>query len=155
MALAIVKGKPAMAAASKLHIVFMFGLPGAGKTTLSRQRFPGYLILDPDVMPEISSRKDAAVREAIAAHSRNLLVGSTSNSDKIDQLLWQILYAKEHGYRTELLYVKVKLETALSRNAQRGRKVSDAAIRGQAIGIQARFERLRSQVDSATIQVND
>jgi predicted kinase len=143
------------ASAAKLEAVFMFGLPGAGKTSLARRRFPNHLILDPDVMPDLAVRKAQVFREAVAARRRNLVINSTSDSSNVDHRVWQMAFAREHGYRRVLMYVKVDLETALARNAKRVRRVPETAIREQAVGIASRFERLRGNADVVQVIRND
>ena len=129
--------------------IFLAGLPGSGKTRVIKQRFgftrddasvldldkeivhhPNY---DPESMAAVydvpgayewaDERVERAFRAALAdpdAFPRIVLDGTGT---KVKRRLDRMAAAREAGLWVKLLYVRVKLKTALRRNGKRRRQV--------------------------------
>lgn len=76
--------------------------------------------------------------------------GTGTNAEKIVRRIQQ---AKAAGYRIQILYVQVTLETALERNAARERTVPESVLREKALDMATSFEIARAYAD--TVQVHD
>jgi predicted kinase len=111
--------------------VILVGLPGAGKSTFARARFPGHVYISKDAFPPAArdkqARQDAALRAALAA-GRSVLVDNT-NVTPADRAAI-IAIAREHGARIAGYYLEVSTREAVARNERReGRaKVPKVAI---------------------------
>lgn len=151
------------------------GLPGAGKTTLKRQRMRrGALNIEPDKLKsrhrryssDMSDETDLEVHRwsvrraveafnnAISSKRRQDVVFDTSGSNS-RWLRERIVSARRAGYYTELLWVNVPVEIALLRNRdraafdQRRTMVPESVILDKVKDILASYEKLRVEVDKA------
>jgi predicted kinase len=104
----------------RLECVVMVGLPGAGKSTLARQLFPGHDCISKDAFPpsarDTQRRQDAALRAALAA-GRSVVVDNTNVTP--GERASVIGIAREFGARVVALYVAAATREAVARNAQR------------------------------------
>jgi predicted kinase len=110
--------------------VILIGLPGAGKSTFYRARFPSHEHISKDAFPNVRSkqaRQDAALRAALAA-GRDVIVDNTNVSPAERAAIISI--AREYGARLVGYYVEATAREAVARNEQReGRaKVPKVAI---------------------------
>ena len=111
--------------------VILVGLPGAGKTTLVRSRFPSYTHVSKDTFPQHArdkqARQDTAIRAALAA-GRSVVVDNT-NVTPADRAAI-IAIARAFGARVVGYYLEVTTRDAVARNERReGRaKVPKVAI---------------------------
>jgi predicted kinase len=111
--------------------IILIGLPGAGKSTFSRQRFPAYTHISKDSFPrharDKQARQDAAIRAALAA-GRSIVVDNT-NVTTADRAA-VISIAREFAARVIGYYVDSTTRDAVARNERReGRaKVPKVAI---------------------------
>lgn len=111
--------------------VILIGLPGAGKSTLARRRFPAHDCISKDAFPssvrDKQARQDALLRAALAA-GRSVVVDNT-NVTVADRAAI-IAVAREFGARVTGVYVEATTREAIARNEQRtGRgKVPKVAI---------------------------
>eukprot|EP00913_Durusdinium_trenchii_P006555 g6158.t1 len=108
----------------QLRVLFLMGLPGAGKSTVKRQRLrPDDLDIEPDQMKrslkgERRGRSVDAFEDAVRRRRRSILFDSSgSNASWLQR---RIELAQRKGYVTELLWVDVPVEIALYRNRGRG-----------------------------------
>ncbi|CAK9023376.1 Hypothetical protein SCF082_LOCUS16183 [Durusdinium trenchii] len=123
----------------QLRVLFLMGLPGAGKSTVKRQRLrPDDLDIEPDQMKrrhhlfseDMGEETDEEVHcwsvrrsvdafeDAVRRRRRSILFDSSgSNASWLQR---RIELAQRKGYVTELLWVDVPVEIALYRNRGRG-----------------------------------
>ena len=116
---------------TRAEVVVLVGLPGAGKSTFARARFPAHDYISKDAFPPGArgkqTRQDAALRAALAA-GRPALVDNT-NVTLADRAAI-IAIAREYGARVVGYYLDVPIREAIARNEKReGRaKVPKVAI---------------------------
>ena len=107
------------------------GLPGAGKSTFARARFPTYDYISKDAFPPAAknkqARQDAALRASLSA-GRAVLIDNT-NVTRADRAAG-IRIAREVAARVVGYYFEVSTRDAVARNERReGRaKVPKVAI---------------------------
>jgi predicted kinase len=110
--------------------VILVGLPGAGKTTFYRARYPSHQHLSKDLLPNVRHkqiRQDAALRAALSA-ARSVVVDNT-NLTPADRAAI-IAIAREFNARIVGYYIEASTREAVARNEGRtGRaKVPKVAI---------------------------
>lgn len=110
--------------------MILVGLPGAGKSTFGRARFPSHDPISKDAFPNARSRQvrqDALLRAALSA-GRDVIVDNTNVSPAERAAI--IAIAREHGARIVGYYVEASAREAIARNEKReGRaKVPKVAI---------------------------
>lgn len=111
--------------------VILVGLPGAGKSTFYRQRFPTYTHISKDSFPrharDKQARQDAAIRAALGT-GRSIVVDNTNVTPADRAAIISI--ARELGARIIGYYVEATPREAVARNERReGRaKVPRVAI---------------------------
>jgi predicted kinase len=100
--------------------VILIGLPGAGKSTFHRSRYPTYEHVSKDAFPrharDKQARQDAAIRAALAA-GRSVIVDNT-NVTAADRAAI-IAIAREFDARVIGYFLEVPVGEALARNARR------------------------------------
>lgn len=151
-------------------VVFTMGLPGAGKSTVINARFPGGLMVDPDSMkeshPDYDPKNPAALhawsqeeteklwQRTLADRTEALVIvdGTGTNSDK---MVRRIREAQAAGYDCHLVYVRVRLATAIERNANRERVVPEHIICEKHRDIAVAFEIVAGAADTNQIVDND
>jgi predicted kinase len=117
-------------AIARPECVILVGLPGAGKTTFYRERYPSYAHISKDAFPNAGNkqaRQDAALRRAFA-EGRSVIVDNTNASAAERAAV--IAIAREFDARIVGYYIDATTREAVARNAQRtGRaKVPKVAI---------------------------
>lgn len=116
---------------SPLECVILIGLPGAGKSSLYREKFAGtHLHVSKDLWPNATKREDRQrklIEEALA--SGKSVVIDNVNPTVADRAAL-IGIARTHGARVIGYFFDVNTRTAVARNAERtGRgKVPNVAI---------------------------
>lgn len=121
----------ALKASAAPECVILVGLPGAGKTTFARARFPQHAYISKDAFPPSArnkqARQDAGLRAALGA-GRSAIVDNTSVTPAERAAI--IAVAGEFGARVVGYYLEVSTREAVARNEQReGRaKVPKVAI---------------------------
>ena len=114
-----------------LECVILIGLPGAGKSTFFRSRFPTYTHVSKDAFPrharDKQARQDATIRASLSA-GVSVVVDNT-NVTAADRAAI-IAIAREVGARIVGYYLEVTTREAVVRNERReGRaKVPKVAI---------------------------
>jgi predicted kinase len=100
--------------------VILVGLPGAGKSTFFRSRFPGHAHVSKDAFPpharDKQARQDAAIRASLSA-GVSVVVDNT-NATPADRAAI-IAIAREFGARIVGYYIDVTTREAVARNARR------------------------------------
>lgn len=150
--------------------IMTMGLPGAGKSYTLNNNYDvtGYTVIDPDEIkkekadyddkkPSVYhewSKKEAKARIARAmANGENLVIDGTGTN--VEKMYKQITELQANGYTVEILYVKVKLETAIERNSKRARTVPVEIIHEKFETISTAYEILSSIANKATVINND
>ena len=151
--------------------VFTMGLPGSGKSTVANRLFDldAMDVIDPDAIkadhPDYDPKNPSALHawsneQAELIYSASLSAGvldvfvdgTGTNAEKMIRRMGQ---AREAGYKVILLYVRVSLETAIQRNADRERVVPEYIIREKALDIAVSFSLATAYADSTTVVDND
>jgi predicted kinase len=102
--------------------VILVGLPGAGKSTLYRQRFSAHEHISKDALPNVRNkqeRQDALLRRALAA-GRSVIVDNTNVTPAERAAI--IAIARELGARVIGYYLETSTRDAVARNEGRGGK---------------------------------
>jgi len=114
------KAAPRRKGVSARECVILVGLPGAGKSTFVRSRFPDYTHISKDALPrharDKQARQDAAIRAALSA-GRPVVVDNT-NVTAADRAAI-IAIAREFGVRVVGYYLEVTTREAVARNERR------------------------------------
>jgi predicted kinase len=110
--------------------VILIGLPGAGKSTFYRARFPGHDHISKDTFPNVrnkQARQDAALRAVLSA-GRDAIVDNTNVTPAERAAI--VAVAREFDARVVGYYVEASTREAVARNERReGRaKVPKVAI---------------------------
>lgn len=144
------------------------GLPGAGKSTAMKKNYSDFLksavLIDPDAIkeekedydpkyPEIYhewSKAQAKLRitQAVANRQNLIIDGTGTNAEK---MVKQVKGLQSEGYDVEVIYVKVRLETSLQRNAKRDRVVPEEVIYEKYDLISTSFEIISSYANTIVI----
>lgn len=101
------------------EVVILVGLPGAGKSTFYRDRFPSHEHISKDALPNVRSkqvRQDALLRAALSA-GRDVVVDNTNVSPAERAAI--IAIAREQGARVIGYYVEASTREAIARNEKR------------------------------------
>jgi predicted kinase len=99
--------------------VILVGLPGAGKTTFARERYPSYDHISKDAWPGAGNkqpRQDAALRRSLAA-GRSVVVDNTNVSPAERAAV--IAIAREFDARVVGYYIEASTREAVERNERR------------------------------------
>lgn len=151
------------------EVIFLMGMPAAGKSTLAGMRFSStHVFIDCDAIKATHSdydpkaphlvhdwSADEVVRIFEAAcevgKGRWVMDGTGSNAER---MVYQINQARAAGFTVRLFYVLCDLTTSLRRNARRTRTVPERVVREKAMTIATSFEIVRSYVDSVEVVDN-
>ena len=106
-------------AKARPECVILVGIPGAGKTTLRRQKFPAHECISKDAMPNVrdkEARQGAALRAALGA-GRSVVVDNTNVTAAERGAI--IAVAREFGARVIGYYLETSTREAVARNERR------------------------------------
>jgi predicted kinase len=152
------------------NVVFMMGLPAAGKSTWRKSsEYSHFAVVDcdeykeahPDYDPKnltmaLHVESKAWSEEKFHSHIENdddfIYDGTGTNAES---LVRRINATKEAGYKTTLVYISVSLETSLARNAARDRFVPEYIIREKALDVTTSFDIVKNFVDIVTVIDNE
>ena len=117
-------------ATARPECVILIGLPGAGKTTFARERYPSYDHISKDTLPRSGNKQakqDAALRRSLTAR-RSVIVDNTNVTPAERAAV--IAIARELDARVVGYYIEATTREAVARNERRtGRaKVPKVAI---------------------------
>ena len=116
-------------ATARPECIILVGLPGAGKTTFVRQRYPSYAHISKDTLPTGNKQagQDAALRRSLA-EGHSVIVDNTNVSPAERAAV--IAIARTFDARVIGYYVEASTREAVARNERRtGRaKVPKVAI---------------------------
>ena len=148
-------------ASSKPRAILTMGVPAAGKSTVTAQRFPNLTVVDCDIFkPQHPKYDPKAITEEVHAWSqeqcqralyaalgsgRDFVYDSTgTNAERMVEIIKQ---AQSAGFETVLVYVTVSLQTAIARNNARARTVPETILRQKYSTINTSFEIVRNYAD--------
>ncbi len=106
-------------AIARPECVILVGLPGAGKSTFYRERYPSHEHISKDALPNAGNkqaRQDAALRRALAA-GRSVIVDNTNVSPAERAAV--IAIAREFDARVVGYYIEASTREAVARNEGR------------------------------------
>lgn len=145
------------------------GLTGAGKTTVLKnlglsnlatansdkfiESHPDYDPKKPELLHEWAKKENQKLIYKYMAEGLSFIIDGTGTN--VERYAKYINDAKELGYKVELIYVKVKLETALQRNAKRERTVPAEVIYKKAGVIDQAVKAISLMCDKTTTINND
>jgi predicted kinase len=115
----------------QLECVILIGLPGAGKSSLYREKFAStHVHVSKDLLPNATKREDRQrqlIEEALAS-GKSVVIDNTNPT--IAERATLIAIARAHGARVIGYFFDVNTRTAVARNAERtGRgRVPNVAI---------------------------
>jgi len=105
---------------SAVECVILVGIPGSGKSTFARERYPTYEHISKDLFPPAArdkqARQDAALRRALAA-GRSVIVDNTNVTPADRAAIVGI--ARELGARVVGYYLPISTRDAIARNEKR------------------------------------
>lgn len=151
------------------EMVFLMGLPAAGKSTTAETIYADYTFIDcdrikathPDYDPKqaylihewSSKMEEQMFLNALAEGTGNFVIdGTGTNAEKMVRRMNQ---AKAMGFVVTLVYVTCTLATSIRRAAKRTRQVPESMIREKALNIATSFQIVAPYADSVTVINND
>tara|TARA_R110000824_G_scaffold21078_5_gene78855 strand:+ start:4761 stop:5276 length:516 start_codon:yes stop_codon:yes gene_type:complete len=148
-------------------VVLMVGGPASGKTGVRLVRFPDYKVIDSDAFkaahPDYDEKNPGALHawssmkateafySALEGSENFVFDGTGSNAEKYVTFA---IAARNAGWTVKALYVRCDVATALERNANRDRTVSEDILREKYQTIEASWEIVSWYVDSLEIVNN-
>lgn len=143
------------------NVIFTMGLPAAGKSTITCERFPGLAILDcdkikeshPDYDPKNPAPLHSWSKQVLAGQFETMLAGSASfvyDSTATDTAKMSALFetARLAGFGVTLFFVTCTLSESLRRNNARSRVVPRHVVENKAREISAAFDTLSALADN-------
>jgi bifunctional polynucleotide phosphatase/kinase len=113
--------------ARRPNLVVLVGIPGAGKTTVTRALFSSHESVAMDKLPDRSRNAVDKMMMRLCAGGKDIVVDA-ANIDRITRMRF-VRFAKDYGYDAHALFIDTSLDAALARNEGRSRKVPEGAIR--------------------------
>ena len=153
---------------NKPTCIITIGMGGAGKTTVLNRLFPNVTINDcdkwkvshpdydpkrPELVHEWSTIQQERERFQLLAKGETFAIDSTGKN--IEKVARWINDAKLAGFNVHVLYVRVKVQTALARNAKRTRVVPLEVILEAAGMVETAYSVLSAYADSNEVIEND
>lgn len=151
------------------EMVFMMGLPAAGKSTVAQAMFPHHERLDPDefkarIPGYVPSQAfkfheqsmqmfESAFLRAIASRTGTFVIDGTGVH--AESMVRRIRQAQVAGFVTRLVYVTCSLTTSLARANARERRVPEYVIREKAENIATSFEIISQYADHVQVINNN
>jgi predicted kinase len=151
-------------------VILFIGNSGSGKTTYIENNYKNneYTIINPDSFlekhPDYEPLNPAPLHNWSKAQANNAFYNAIAENKHIiydstgtdtDSMYKKIVELKKFNYRIKLIYVKVKLETAIKRNSTRARQVPLEILIKKNEMLDYSFELLKDKVNIATIINND
>jgi predicted kinase len=106
-------------AIARPECIILVGLPGAGKTTFARERYPSYDHISKDTLPgsgNKQAKQDAALRRSLTAQ-RSVVVDNTNVTPAERAAV--IAIARELDARVVGYYIEATMREAVARNERR------------------------------------
>jgi putative nucleotidyltransferase with HDIG domain len=125
------------------QLMLMVGAPASGKSTMTKQlieKYPTVKVVSMDerrkeICGDVNDQsknakifgwQESEVRKAMKER-QSIIVDATNCTRKLRKHLWQL--ARENGALCSAIYFDIKLETLLSRNAARKKRVPDDVVK--------------------------
>ncbi len=138
------------------EMIFMMGLPAAGKSTWIRHHLAEYYVIDPDEVKQLHPHYHPKRPHALHLWSKVVAATTFRYALQLGSGYWavhcvganaahmrqRITAARASGFYVGLVYLRCRLETALARNARRQRTIPEGVILAEAGTIEASFEQL-------------
>ena len=150
------------------RMVIMAGISGAGKSTVAKRLFDGWKVIDcdelkkqcvgydpkkPSLVHEESKRLEKLELTKAICGEENFVYDTTATNAEL--IVGLIKEAQSFGWTVEIVYVKVRLATALKRNANRERVVPEHIVREKNAVIAQSIEIISSYADKIKVINND
>lgn len=148
--------------------IFTMGTPGAGKSYITQKRYSDWKILDCDdikkLHPDYNPTKPQDVhmwskiklekefQKALRQEESFVLDGTGGNTDRLSRRIHE---AKDAGFNTKIVYVTCSLSTALRRNKERDRNVSEDIVKQKYKDVIYGFHLVASLPDDLEVVRND
>ena len=150
-------------------LILTAGLTGAGKSTIIRkiglsemlcansdsilEAHPDYNPKRPELLHEWAKIENQKQIYKFMAEGSDFIIDGTGTN--VERYAKYINDARELGYEIEMIYVQVKLETAIERNAKRERTVPVEVIYEKAAVIETTVQAIGSMCDKFVTINND
>lgn len=152
------------------EMIFMMGLPAAGKSSICAQRFAKtHSVIDPDEIKKTHADYDpknpngthewsmqmeerAFLAALASAKGQWVIDGTGTNAEKMVRRMNE---ARAMGFAVKLVYCVVSLATSIKRNAARERNVPEYVIREKALNIATSFQIVAPHADVVEVVNNE
>ena len=150
-------------------LILTAGLTGAGKSTYLKlkgldkmpiansdaflESHPDYNPKKPELLHEWAKKENQKLIYSYLSKDESFIIDGTGTN--VERYAKYINDARELGYKIELHYVKVSLQTAIERNAKRARTVPATVIYKKADVIDGTVKAISQMCDKFEIYNND
>lgn len=99
-----------------MRVIILVGLPGSGKSTIAKTRFPNYYRINQD---ELGSRDKCVERFKEVADAGKDIIIDRCNTDKFQRRLWIKLALDFDAESIDCIYLDINEEEAVARSLNR------------------------------------
>ena len=109
-----------------MEVLLMIGIPGSGKTTLSKMLFPEPRQVSLDGIPHHDRDVEYAMIERCLREGHNVVIDDTNLTKKIRAE--HIMLSKRHGARVNAFFLDLPMSTILAQNSKRDDSLPEPAL---------------------------